>query len=195
MLKDILKDYRIILASGSPRRQQFFKDLDLDFVIEVKEIEEIFPDHLKAEEISDYIAQQKAKAFTNLEAKDILITSDTIVWHKGKALGKPKSLDDAKQMIASLSNDTHQVITAVCFKTSNQIKTVHHKTTVTFKKLTAQEIEYYVNTHKPLDKAGAYGIQEWIGFIGITKIEGSYFNVMGLPTHLVYETLTSLARS
>ncbi|GAA4271906.1 Maf-like protein [Aquimarina gracilis] len=195
MLKETLKDHNIILASGSPRRQKFFKDLDLDFVIQVKEVEEVYPDHLKAEEISDYLAQLKANAFKDLKSDDILITSDTIVWHKDKALGKPKDLNEAKQMIASLSNDTHEVITSVCFKTQQQTKIVHHKTKVTFKELTKKEIEYYVNTHKPLDKAGAYGIQEWIGFIAISNIEGSYFNVMGLPTHLVYETLTTLATS
>ncbi len=195
MLKEILKDHTIILASGSPRRQQLFKDLDLDFTIQVKEIDEVYPDHLEAEEISDYLAQLKAKVFTDLKSNAILITSDTIVWHKNKALGKPKNLDEAKQMIASLSNGTHTVITSVCFRTNKQVKVVNHTTKVTFKKLTTEEIKYYVDTYQPLDKAGAYGIQEWIGFIGITTIEGSYFNVMGLPTHLVYETLTSLATS
>ncbi len=195
MLKDLLKNYNIILASGSPRRQQFFKDLDLDFTIQLKEIEELYPNHLKAEEITDYLAQLKAKAFTDLKENDILITSDTIVWHKNQALGKPKSLDEAKQMIASLSNDTHKVITSVCFTTIDQIKVIHYTTKVTFRKLSTQEITYYVDTHQPLDKAGAYGIQEWIGFIGISNIEGSYFNVMGMPTHLVYETLIQIAKS
>ncbi len=195
MLKDLLKDHNIILASGSPRRQQFFKDLDLDFSIQLKEIEEVYPENLEAEEISDYLALLKSKAFTDLNTNDILITSDTIVWHKNKALGKPKNLDEAKKIIASLSDDTHEVITSVCFKTVNEVKVVHHTTKVTFKKLSKEEIDYYVNTHKPLDKAGAYGIQEWIGFIGISNIEGSHFNVMGLPTHLVYETLITLATS
>lgn len=193
MLKDILKNHRIILASGSPRRQQFFKDLGLDFTIQLKEIEEIYPDHLKAQEISDYLALLKANAFTDLKPNDILITSDTIVWHNNKALGKPKDLKEAIQMIRSLSGDTHEVITSVCFKTSTGIKVVNDSTKVTFKDLTTNEIEYYVTTYKPLDKAGAYGIQEWIGFIGISNIEGSYFNVMGLPTHLVYDMLTRLA--
>lgn len=192
MLKDILKDKNIILASGSPRRQQFFKDLYLDFSIQIKEVDEVYPDHLKAEEISDYLAKLKANAFTDLHPKDILITSDTIVWHNNKALGKPKNLIKASEMINSLSGDTHKVITSVCFKTINQIIVVHQTTKVTFKELSAEEIEYYVQTYKPLDKAGAYGIQEWIGFIGITNIEGSHFNVMGLPTHLVYETLRQL---
>ncbi len=191
MLNDLLKEYHIILASGSPRRQQFFKDLALDFTIQVKEINEIYPDHLKAHEISDYLAKLKADAFEDLKANDILITSDTIVWHKNKALGKPKNLEEAAKMITSLSNDTHEVITSVCFKNRDAIKIVHQSTKVTFKSLSSKEIEYYVSKYKPLDKAGAYGIQEWIGFIGISNIEGSYFNVMGLPTHLVYETLMS----
>ena len=195
MLNEILKDYHVILASGSPRRQQFFKDLGLDFSIQLKEIEEVYPDHLKAEEISNYLAQLKASAFTDLQPNDILITSDTIVWHNDKALGKPKNLDEAYKMIASLSNDTHEVITSVCFTTTTQTKTVFQSTKVTFKALSKEEIEYYVKTFQPLDKAGAYGIQEWIGFIGITNLKGSYFNVMGLPTHLVYETLTQMATS
>ncbi len=195
MLKDLLKDKNIILASGSPRRQQFFKDLNLDFTIQLKEIEEVYPAHLIAEEISNYLAELKAGAFKDLNTNDILITSDTIVWHKNKALGKPKDLEEAIKIIGSLSGDTHEVITSVCFKTSHSIKTVHQSTRVTFKNLSKEEIEYYVYNYKPLDKAGAYGIQEWIGFIGISNIEGSYFNVMGLPTHIVYETLSSLAKS
>lgn len=195
MLRNVLKDYRIILASGSPRRQQFFKDLDVDFSIELKEVEEIYPDYLKGSDISDYLAKLKANAFTALPEKTILITSDTIVWHNNKALGKPKDLQEAIQMISSLSNDTHEVITSVCFTTKQFSKIIHHATKVTFKKLSIEEITYYVNTFKPLDKAGAYGIQEWIGHVGISHLEGSYFNVMGLPTHLVYETLTAIAKS
>ncbi|WP_025741712.1 Maf-like protein [Aquimarina pacifica] len=195
MLQNLLKNKNIILASGSPRRQQFFKDLNLDFTIQLKEIQEIYPDHLIAEEISNYLAKLKANAFNDLKAQDILITSDTIVWHNNKALGKPKNLEEAVQMIRSFSDDTHEVITSVCFKTTEQTKIVYQSTKVTFKKLSEDEIQYYVNTYKPLDKAGAYGIQEWIGFIGISRIEGSYFNVMGLPTHLVYETLRELAES
>lgn len=195
MLKEILANHRIILASGSPRRQQFFKSLDLDFNIDLKPVDEVYPKHLKAAEISNYLAKLKAAAFTQLTLKDILITSDTIVWHHDKALGKPKDLTEAKKLIASLSADTHEVITSVSFTTSTQQITLDHSTKVTFKALSTNEINYYVDHYKPLDKAGAYGIQEWIGLIGITHIEGSYFNVMGLPTHLVYETLTTLASS
>lgn len=195
MLKKLLKNHNLILASGSPRRQQFFKDLDLDFTIQLKEIEEIYPDHLNASEISDYLAKLKANEFTQLNSNDILVTSDTIVWHHNKAIGKPKDIKDAKNMIASLSGKTHEVITSVCFKTPKITKIINQTTRVTFKHLTTQEIDYYVDTFSPLDKAGAYGIQEWIGYIGITNIEGSYFNVMGLPVQLVYETLIELVGS
>ncbi|WP_412985672.1 Maf-like protein [Pontimicrobium sp. IMCC45349] len=190
MLKDKLKDYNIILASGSPRRQAFFKTLDLDFEIKLKPVKEEYPNRLKHFEISDYLAQLKSLAFENeLKPKDILITSDTIVWHNNNALGKPKNEQDAFNMIKSMSGQTHDVITSVCFKTVNSQKTINAVTKVSFKEFTDDEIWYYIKNFKPLDKAGAYGIQDWIGQVGVTKIEGSYFNVMGLPTHLVYKTL------
>ncbi len=188
-----LKNHNIILASGSPRRQQFFKDLNFDFEIRLKPIEEIYPNHLTHLEITDFLAQLKAMPFKNeLNDSDILITSDTIVWHNDKAVGKPKDENDAYNMIKSLSNSTHQVLTSVSFTTKTQQKTVNDITKVTFKALSDDEIWHYVNTFKPLDKAGAYGIQDWIGLVGVTKLEGSYFNVMGLPTHLVYKTLNDM---
>ena len=193
MLNSNLNNYHIILASGSPRRQQFFKDLNIPFEIRLKPVKEEFPDRLSHFEISDYLAQLKALPFKEeLKSNDILITSDTIVWHHNKALGKPNTKEEAFKMIQSLSNHTHEVITSVCFTTPTIQKTANAITKVTFKKLSNSEIEYYISSFKPFDKAGAYGIQEWIGQIGITKIEGSYFNVVGLPTHLVYETLNSL---
>ncbi|OUR90893.1 septum formation protein Maf [Flavobacteriales bacterium 34_180_T64] len=193
MLDTNLSNYNIILASGSPRRQQFFKDLGLDFEIQLKPIKEEYPKRLRHFEISDYLAQLKALPFKEeLVENDILVTSDTIVWHENKALGKPINIEDAFQIIKSLSNATHEVITSVCFTTKTLQKTVNAITKVTFKELTDSEIQYYLKACKPLDKAGAYGIQEWIGQIGVTKIEGSYFNVMGLPTHLIYKTLLSL---
>ena len=193
MFHENLEKYNIILASGSPRRQQFFKDLGLNFEVRLKPVVEDFPKQLRHFEISDYLAQLKAIPFKDsLDDNDILITSDTIVWHRNEALGKPKDASEAFQMIKSLSNATHEVITSVCFTTSKFQKTVNANTKVTFKDLTDEEINYYIETFKPYDKAGAYGIQEWIGKIGITHIEGSYFNVMGLPTHLVYNTLRSL---
>lgn len=191
------KKYKIILASGSPRRQQFFKDFDLsrNFGMEVrlKEVDEIYPDDLKAEEITNFLAELKAKAFDGELAKnEVLVTSDTLVWLNGKALGKPKDYDDAFQILKSLSNDTHEVITSVCFTTTEKSETIFDVTKVTFSELSDEAIRYYLDNYKPFDKAGAYGIQEWIGLIGITKIEGSYTNVVGLPTEKVYNYLTKL---
>jgi septum formation protein len=194
MLKNKLQKYKLILASGSPRRQQFFKDLDLDFEIRLKEIEEIFPPELKAEEITNYLAELKASAFEGeLKNDEILITSDTIVWHNNKALGKPKDAQDAFEILKSLSNATHEVITSVCFKTNVDVEVIYEVTQVTFNELSDEAIRYYIGNYKPFDKAGAYGIQEWIGFVGVSKIEGSYANVMGMPTDKVYEYLSKLA--
>ena len=193
MLKEKLKKYKLILASGSPRRQQFFKDLDLDFEIRLKEVEEIYPPELKSVEITNFLAELKANAFDGeLNENEILITSDTIVWLNDKALGKPKNAEDAFQMIKSMSNTTHEVITSVCFKTQDTSALLHDITKVTFKELSDEAILYYIENYKPYDKAGAYGIQEWFGFMAVTKVEGSYTNVMGLPTAKVYEYLTTL---
>jgi septum formation protein len=187
MLNPKLKNYKIILASGSPRRQQFLKDLDLEFEIRLKEIEEVYPDNLKGVAITNYLAELKAKAFEGeIKPNEILITSDTIVWLNEKALGKPKDYDDAFQILTSLSNQTHEVITSVCFKTDQKTDTLFDITKVTFGTLSEAQIKYYLDKYKPFDKAGAYGIQEWIGLVGISKIEGSYTNVVGLPTNLVY---------
>ena len=193
MLKNKLKNYRLILASGSPRRQQFFKDLDLDFEIRLKEIDEIYPPELQAEEITNYLAVLKASAFEGeLNPGEILVTSDTIVWHNNKALGKPKNEQNAFEILRSLSNATHEVITSVCFKTNDKEVVLHEVTKVTFNELSDEAIRYYLENYKPYDKAGAYGIQEWIGFIGVSKIEGSYANVMGMPTDKVFQYLNAL---
>ncbi|AYN03633.1 Maf-like protein [Flavobacterium sp. 140616W15] len=193
MLKQKLEKYTLILASGSPRRQQFFKDLDLDFEIRLKDVEEIYPLELKGAEITDYLAELKANAFEGqLNPNEILITSDTIVWHNDKALGKPKDEEDAFNILKSLSNTTHDVITSVCFKTNDKSVIINETTKVTFTVLSDEAILYYLKNYKPYDKAGAYGIQEWIGFVGVAKVEGSYTNVMGLPTHKVYEYLSTL---
>lgn len=193
MLKEKLKKYTLILASGSPRRQQFFKDLDLDFEIRLKEIEEIYSPELKAVEITDYLAKLKANAFEgDLKTNEILVTSDTIVWHENKALGKPKNAQEAFEMIKSMSNKTHEVITSVCFKTNSASVLLNDITKVTFNELSDEAILYYIENHKPYDKAGAYGIQEWFGFMAVAKVEGSYTNVMGLPTAKVYKYLSTL---
>jgi septum formation protein len=193
MLKKKLANYSLILASGSPRRQQFFKDLDLDFEIRLKDVEEVYPPELKAVAITNYLAELKAAAFEDeLNENEILITSDTIVWHKDKALGKPKNEQEAFTILKSLSNTTHEVITSVCFKTKEKTELISEITKVTFNPLTEEAIRYYLDNYKPYDKAGSYGIQEWIGFVGVTKIEGSYTNVMGLPTDKVFDYLHNL---
>jgi septum formation protein len=190
MLADILKDKRLILASSSPRRQELIKGLGLKVEIRIKPIIEEYPVHLKHFEIPDYLAQLKSMQFEDtLTPKDILITSDTIVWFKNTALGKPTDANDAFQMLRSLSGQTHEVITSVCFKTSAKLKTINSITKVTFKQLSNSEINYYIKNFKVLDKAGSYGIQDWIGQIAVTKIEGSYFNVMGFPMDKIYNTL------
>ena len=190
MLKDKLNTINIILASGSPRRQQFFKEMDLHYTIRLKEIEEIYPDHLQAEEITNFLAELKAKAFENeLKENDVLVTSDTIVWLNNKALGKLKDYDDAFQMLQQLANKTHEVITSVCLKSIEKTEVFHCVTKVTFSDISDEAIGYYLDNYKPFDKAGSYGIQDWIGLIGISKIEGSYTNVVGLPTEMLFQKL------
>ncbi len=196
MLKEKLKNYNLILASGSPRRYKFFKDLGAGFEVRLKPVKEEYPDSLRHFEITNYLAQLKSFPFLDeLKDKDILITSDTIVWHEEKALGKPRSQEEAFDMLESMSGKTHEVITSVCFRTKDSQKTVYDVSKVTFKKFTKAEIDYYITNFDMMDKAGAYGIQDWIGLIGVTNLEGSYFNVMGLPTHLVYKTLIDIADS
>ena len=189
MLKEKLKNHNIILASGSPRRQDFFKKLDIDFTIDVREVEEVFDESLQREAITDYLSQLKASAFQDISVKEIVVTSDTIVWKDGQAIGKPKDAEDAKRMLRSLSNAMHEVYTSVTFTTATSQTTTNDCTKVWFKDLTEAEINFYVETYKPFDKAGSYGIQDWLGYIGIEKIEGCFFNVMGLPTRKVYEGL------
>ncbi|NJB70163.1 septum formation protein [Saonia flava] len=193
MLTDKLATYTLILASGSPRRHKFLRDMGLDFKIETHPVEEIYPKNLKLEAITNYLAKLKASPFKEkLVPKQIVVTSDTIVWHNKQSLGKPVDKNEAIKMLQTLSNDWHKVITSICFTTLQKQKVVHCVTKVRFKKLTDEEIRYYVENYNPLDKAGAYGIQEWIGAIGITKIKGPYNNVVGLPTHLFYKTLLDI---
>jgi septum formation protein len=193
MLRPKLKHLHIILASGSPRRQEFFRELDIDFEIRLKPVEEVYPIHLKAEEITNYLSELKANAFEGeLKENELLITSDTIVWLDGKALGKPQDEADALQMLQSLSGNTHQVITSVCFKTAHTTETLFDVTQVTFQPMNDEALAYYLNRCQPFDKAGSYGIQDWIGLAAISKIEGSYANVVGMPMHLVYQKLYEL---
>ena len=196
MLKDKLNKINIILASGSPRRQQFFKEMDLHYTIRLKEIEEIYPEHLQAEEITNFLAVLKASAFENeLKENAVLVTSDTIVWLNGKALGKPKDYDDAFKMLQQLANQTHEVITSVCLKSIDKTDVFHCVTKVTFANLSDEAIRYYLDNYKPFDKAGSYGIQDWIGLVGISKIEGSYTNVVGLPTEMLFQKLMNYAET
>lgn len=193
MLKEKLSKYNIILASGSPRRQQFLKDFDIDFTINVKEVDEVYPRNLKGVEITDYLAKLKAEAFrSETENNDLIITSDTIVWHNKKALGKPKDEKDAITMLQLLSNSTHQVYTSVCIKYNTKYFIINDVTEVTFSELSTEMIQYYIDHFKPFDKAGSYGIQDWIGNVAISKINGSYTNVMGLPTEKLFSFLNKL---
>lgn len=190
LLTDKLHNKRIILASQSPRRQELIKELGLDFVVEIREVEERYESHLQRQEITNYLAKLKASVFTNLADNEIVITSDTIVWLEEKPLEKPKDRTHAIEMLQQLSGKMHEVYTSICL-TSNQKQVIDYQfTKVFFKELSLEEIIYYIDTYKPFDKAGSYGIQEWIGYIGIEKIEGSYPNVMGLPTDLLYKMLS-----
>ena len=190
MLADLLKDKHLILGSSSPRRQALIKGLGLDVEIRIKAVKEEYPDRLRHFEISDYLAQLKSIPFEDtLAPNDILMTSDTIVWFENKALGKPKDNNEAFEMLKSLSGHTHEVITSVCFKSLGKQKTINSITKVTFKQLSDSEINFYIKNFKVFDKAGSYGIQDWIGQVAVTKIDGSYFNVMGFPMDKIYNTL------
>jgi len=190
MLIDDLNKYRIILASRSPRRQQLLHESGLRFDVVVREYKESFPENLKGEEIAAYLSRQKAECFKiEVTLNEIFITADTIVWCNNKVLGKPADTDDAKRMIRELSGNTHEVITGVTLLSASKEKTFTDSTRVTFEELSEEEISYYVENFKPYDKAGAYGIQEWIGVAACSRIEGSYFNVVGLPVQKLYEEL------
>jgi len=192
-LVEKLAGYTIVLASGSPRRKKFFEELGVNFEIRLKPVEEVYPEHLKGEEISDYLAQLKASVFKHhIKHHEILVTSDTVVWHRDESLAKASNEKQAADMLMKLSGSWHDVITSVCFTSVNEQRTVNAVTKVKFKNLTRSEIDFYINSCQPYDKAGAYGIQEWLGAIGIEEIQGSYNNVVGLPTHLVYKTLMDM---
>lgn len=192
MLSEKLSRYNIILGSASPRRQLFFNELHIDFTIQVKEVDEVYPAELQGSEITDYLADLKSKAFTNLKENDLVITSDTIVWLENKALEKPNNEAEAFTMLKKMSGKKHEVITSISLKSVHFQKIINDTTQVFFKELSEEEINYYIKNYQPFDKAGGYGIQEWIGFIAIEKIEGSYFNVMGLPVHKLYKELQNL---
>jgi len=187
LLKNISK-YKIVLASQSPRRQELLRGLHLDFTVQVKNVDESYPDYLVGVDIPMYLAEKKANAY-NIDDETLLITADTIVWHEGQVLGKPIDKAEAKRMLKQLSGKTHEVITGVCIRTSKKRKVFHVISEVRFASLSDDEIDFYMNNYKPYDKAGSYGVQEWIGYIGVEHIEGSYFNVMGLPIQRLYNEL------
>ena len=190
MLIDNLNKYRIVLASRSLRRQQLLRDLGIEFEIVVKDFDESFPVELKGEEIARYVAESKAGAFAGkIKENELVITADTIVWCNGKIIGKPDDAGEAASMLREISGMTHEVITGVAIMTYNKKVIFTESTKVTFKVMTDREISYYVEKYAPYDKAGAYGIQEWIGMAACSRIEGSYFNVVGLPVHRLYEEL------
>lgn len=183
---------KIVLASNSPRRRELLKGLDVEFQVEViKGIKEGYPQDLPIEQVPQYIAKEKAAAY-NVKPDEVLLTADTIVVLGNEVMGKPKDAADAHRMLRELSGKTHHVITGVCLTTTSKQIAFSETTAVTFRELTDKEIDYYIEHYKPFDKAGAYGIQEWIGYIGVSKIEGSFYNVMGLPVERVYEALASL---
>lgn len=189
-----LRNRRVVLASGSPRRRELLSGLGVTFDVVTKEgVGESYPDSLSAKDVAEYIANEKADAYADdMGADDIVITADTVVVCGNKILGKPANEDDARRMLRSLSGQTHKVITGVCIMTRGRRTSFSVKTKVTMRQLSDETIEHYVRTARPLDKAGAYGIQEWIGLVGIDYIEGSYQNVMGLPTQRLFAELKSI---
>ena len=194
LLKDKLQNYRLILASASPRRRELLAACDLEFTLAEKfECEECYPADLAADKVAEYLSQLKSNAYPHaLGEKDILLTADTVVILGDKILGKPHSEEEAVEMISSLSGATHKVVTGVTLRTAKQTISFSAESLVSFRTLDAEEVRYYVEKYRPLDKAGAYGIQEWIGYIGIEGIEGSFYNVMGLPVQRLYATLKEL---
>jgi septum formation protein len=192
-VETIIKEYpyKLILGSASPRRQELLKSLGFDFLNKpIKADESIWPKELKAQEIPIFLAELKADAYENvLKENELLITADTVVWGEGKVFNKPENFAAGKKMLEELSGKMHEVFTAVCLKSANKQTTFYDVSKVYFKKLKPDEIEYYLTNFSPYDKAGGYGVQDWIGYIGIDKIEGSFYNVMGLPVKELYEEL------
>lgn len=192
-----LRRYNLILASRSPRRQMLMQGLDLLFEVKVKNTKEVYPDNLDYKEVPIFLARLKSEAFNREELKenDVVITADTIVVLDGEIIGKPKNKAEAKTIISRLSGKEHTVITGVCLTSKDEQKCFSSSSDVQFRELNEQDIEYYVEEYSPLDKAGAYGIQEWIGYVAIEKITGSFYNVMGLPTQLLFEELVQFTNA
>lgn len=191
---DNLKNYHIILASNSPRRRELLGGLGLDFEVRtLPGVDESYPDTLEGSQIPLYIAREKAEAYRGLlRENELMITADTIVWLDGRVLGKPRDEAKAVQMLRDMAGRTHEVYTGVCLTTPARQRSFSAGTRVRFAPLSDEEIDYYVSRFHPLDKAGAYGVQEWIGYVGVEHIEGSYFNVMGLPVQRLYQELKQM---
>lgn len=188
--------YKVILASGSPRRQELLKGLDISFEIKVlPDLDEVYPDDMEVEKVPEYLAREKANAYSSIiDDETLVIAADTLVILENKVYGKPGDEEDAKRMLRELSGKTHQVITGVCLYTKDKIKTFSAISEVRFAGLDESDIDYYVSKYKPLDKAGAYGVQEWIGYIGVEYIAGSYYNIMGLPVQRLSKELRLFAK-
>lgn len=196
MIIDKLNEFKIILASRSPRRQQLLRKLGLKFDVIIRDYEEIYPEGLIGEEIARFVAYEKAASFKNeLSDDEIVIAADTIVWCNNKVMGKPVDHQDAIRILKEISGNTHEVITGVSIRSQSKEFTFSDSTNVSFEALTDEEISYYINKYKPYDKAGAYGIQEWIGIIACNHIDGSYFNVVGLPVQRLYKELQNFIRN
>jgi len=188
---EIIQNTKIILATNSPRRKELLTQLGIPFEVRSKEIDESYPKSFRPEAVAVYVAEKKANSFLETLTDELLIAADTIVSIEDEIFGKPKNIDEAKMMLRKLSGKPHEVITGVALLYMQKIYSFYEKTTVHFKELTDAEIEYYIKEYKPFDKAGAYGIQEWIGMTGVTRIEGSYNNVVGLPTARLYHEIGS----
>lgn len=197
MIKNDITPYKLLLASKSPRRHYLLKELGFSFKVVDIDTDETYPEELKAEEIALYLCKKKSEDVPaeTLSNNDILITADTIVWLENECIGKPVDREDAKNILRKLSGKTHQVFTGICLKSNSAHKTFYAKTDVTFRELSDEEIEHYVENFRPMDKAGAYGVQDWIGYIGVTGINGCYYNVMGFPVSMFYKELMKFIKT
>ena len=191
MKQEILRHYKLLLGSKSPRRQELLKALGLHYNLVEIDVDEVYPQHLQGADIARYLCELKADAYdaSQMPSDSILVTADTIVWLDGKCIGKPSGKEEAVAMLQLLSGKQHSVYSGICLRSRRRKIVFHAHTKVSFRKLKPEEIAYYVSHHKPFDKAGSYGIQDWIGYIGVTGIEGCYYNVMGFPVQMFYEEL------
>jgi septum formation protein len=193
MILDELKNFKVVLASQSPRRRELLKLMGIDFEAVSADLDESFDPSLQAADIPSFLSEKKARFFQNqYDSKTLIIASDTIVWMNNQALNKPLSREEAEQMLRSLSGNTHEVYTAVTVLLGNDVRTQCDCTQVTFQTLSEEEIQYYIDVHHPFDKAGSYGAQDFIGLIGIAKLSGSFYTVMGLPTHMLYQMIKTM---